>query len=153
MSEGTPLSAILHNLLVPPIIRQATEADLPALAEEMLSLWQAGDTILLSGDLGAGKTTFVRSVLRALGWEDPVRSPTFTLLQTYATTPPVLHADLYRLTSASGVGLEEYLEDHLCFIEWPDRLGNTVTPSACWQVSIETVDETTRRFTFTPPTS
>ncbi|MFM9874651.1 MAG: tRNA (adenosine(37)-N6)-threonylcarbamoyltransferase complex ATPase subunit type 1 TsaE, partial [Fimbriimonadaceae bacterium] len=49
---------------------------------------------------------------------------------------PVVHADLYRVASGAGIGLEEYFEDHLCLIEWPDRLEDLVDPAACWRVSI-----------------
>ena len=97
--------------------------DTVRLAEELVAQWQAGDIVLLSGELGVGKTTFVRAALRLLGYTDEVRSPTFSLIHLYPTSPPVLHADLYRLTSAAGLGLEDYLDTHLSFIEWPDRLG------------------------------
>ena len=69
--------------------------------------------VLLKGDLGAGKTTFVKEVVRALGCEDLVTSPTFTLLNTYNAKFPVYHFDMYRLSSAEeamGVGFEEYFD-------------------------------------------
>lgn len=96
----------------------------------------AGDVVLLSGPLGAGKTTFVRGFLRALGHEGPVRSPTFNLIQAFDTEPPVCHVDLYRVSSASGLGLEDYLDTHVLLIEWPDRLGAWIDPRQCWQVTI-----------------
>jgi tRNA threonylcarbamoyladenosine biosynthesis protein TsaE len=80
--------------------------------------------VLLIGELGAGKTTFVRGVLEALGHVGPVRSPTFNLLQTFDTNPPVLHADLYRLGSVAGVGIEDYLETHVLLVEWPSVAGD-----------------------------
>lgn len=92
-----------------------------ALGAELAPRFRAGDLVLLVGDLGAGKTTFVRGVLEGLGFSGPVRSPTFNLLQEFDTDPPVLHADLYRLPSAAGIGLEEYFDSHLVFVEWPDR--------------------------------
>jgi len=97
----------------------------------------AGDVVLLSGELGAGKTTLIRGVLEALGHHETVRSPTFNLIQTFATSPPVMHADLYRVKSYAGIGIEDYLETHLCLIEWPDRLGSLVDGAACWRVNIE----------------
>lgn len=93
--------------------------------------------MLLKGELGAGKTTLVRGVLEGLGFDGPVRSPTFNLIQTFDTKPPVMHADLYRLKSAIGVGLEDYLDTHLCLVEWPDRLGGLIDPDSAWQVEIE----------------
>ena len=93
--------------------------------------------MLLEGQLGAGKTTLVRGLLKGLGWQGEVRSPTFNLIQIYDTSPPVLHADLYRLAGATGLGLEDYWDTHLCLIEWPDRLGSLVDPDVCYRVSIE----------------
>lgn len=122
----------------PPIARFcADEAATRALGAEMSQIWRAGDLVLLEGDLGAGKTTFVRGVLEGLGYDGPVRSPTFNLLQTFETEPPVLHVDLYRLPSAAGLGLEEYFESHLVFIEWPDR-APALASLSIWRVRIET---------------
>jgi tRNA threonylcarbamoyladenosine biosynthesis protein TsaE len=106
------------------------EEAMRALGASLGRQWPAGTLVLLEGELGAGKTTFVRGVLEGLGHVGAVRSPTFNLIQTYATIPPVMHADLYRLSSALGLGIEEYLDDHLCLIEWPDRLG--VVDGAVW---------------------
>lgn len=92
-----------------------------ALGASLASELKAGDIVLLEGDLGAGKTTLVRGLLAALGVTEGVRSPTFNLMQIFETLPPVLHADLYRLKSAAGLGLEEYFDTHLCLVEWPDR--------------------------------
>lgn len=105
------------------------------LAREWVQHWPAGTVVLLDGSMGAGKTTFARGVLEALGHVGAVRSPTFNLLHVYDTVPPVVHADLYRLTSAEGLGLEDYFDTHLCLIEWPDRLG-TLTPTPTWRVEI-----------------
>jgi tRNA threonylcarbamoyladenosine biosynthesis protein TsaE len=132
----------------------ADELAMSELASDLCASWRAGDTILLSGPLGAGKTTFARAILHALGWQGPVRSPTFTLLHVYETQPPVAHADLYRVKGAEGIGLEEYLDTHLCLIEWPDRLGAMVDPARCWQIDIQFApgeDEGRRAVTVTPP--
>lgn len=80
-----------------------------------------GDLVLLYGDLGAGKTTLVRGYLKATGYHGEVRSPTFNLLSLYDTAPPVAHADLYRLKHWQESGLEEYLDTHVCFVEWAER--------------------------------
>lgn len=108
-----------------------------ALGRELSARWQAGDRVLLYGDLGAGKTTLVRGVMEGLYWEGAVRSPTFNLMQVYPTKVPVMHADLYRVASAAGIGLEEYFDDHLCLIEWPDRLGDLLDGAKCWRVQID----------------
>jgi tRNA threonylcarbamoyladenosine biosynthesis protein TsaE len=107
-----------------------------ALGSEFVSGLRAGDTVLFTGELGAGKTTMIRGMLRGLGFVGGVRSPTFNLLQTFETEPPVLHADLYRLKDARGVGLEDYLDTHLCLIEWPDRLNGLLDLLKCYRVEI-----------------
>ena len=99
-----------------------TEAEMTAFGANLVRSLGIGDVVLLSGPLGAGKTTLTRAMIRALGWQGQVRSPTYNLIHTYATAPPAMHADLYRVESAVGLGMEEYLDSHLCLIEWPDRL-------------------------------
>ena len=113
------------------------EEELKALGGRLVLGFSAGDVVLLTGELGAGKTTLVRGMLAGLGWEEPVRSPTFNLLQSYTTDPPVLHADLYRVKSYEGIGIEDYLDDHLVLIEWPDRAEGLVEFGSCWRIGIE----------------
>lgn len=115
-------------------IQLPSESKTRALAATLAHRLGAGDVVLLEGPLGVGKTTFVRGLLRALGHEGPVRSPTFNLLQIFDTHPPVMHADLYRVATWHGIGLEEYLDTHLCLIEWPDRAEGLVDPESCWRV-------------------
>ena len=104
----------------------------------------------MEGELGAGKTTWVRGLLAAYGFEGPVRSPTFNLIQTFDTLPPVMHADLYRVKSYEGIGLEDYLETHLCLIEWPDRAVGLVAPETCWRLRIA-FDNRRRKGQMLPP--
>ena len=100
--------------------------------------FQAGDVVLLEGELGAGKTTLVRGILAGLGWKQEVRSPTFNLLHTYPNlSPPVVHADLYRVSSWQGIGLEDYLEGSLCLVEWPDRARGLVADGTAWRVEVQ----------------
>ena len=92
------------------------------------SYLQAGDCILLTGEMGAGKTTFVRNVLSSFGY-DSVTSPTFTLVNSYDTIPKVFHMDLYRLSSEVdllSVDIDRYLSDSsaVVFIEWAEKLGD-----------------------------
>lgn len=125
--------------------------EMQQLGGELAKDLRGGDVVLLAGTLGAGKTTLVRGLLAALGFEGEVRSPTYNLVQTFSTEPPVMHADLYRVQSYAGIGLEEYLENHLCLIEWPDRAEGLVDPSLCWQVEILFVGEDSRDVIVTPP--
>ena len=100
------------------------------LAAELAAGLRPGDVVLVSGELGAGKTTFVRGAARALGVTEPVTSPTFTIGQRYEGDVPVSHLDLYRLGEA-GLGgedpglLDDYLTgDAVVFIEWPEIAGD-----------------------------
>ncbi|WP_310475891.1 tRNA (adenosine(37)-N6)-threonylcarbamoyltransferase complex ATPase subunit type 1 TsaE [Sandarakinorhabdus sp.] len=103
-----------------------------ALAAGLATVLRAGDVVALEGDLGAGKSTFARGVLQALGWPGEVPSPTFTLVQPYEDLPvPVWHVDLYRLdhpSEADALGLFE--TDAALIIEWPQRLGPRLPQSA-----------------------
>jgi tRNA threonylcarbamoyladenosine biosynthesis protein TsaE len=102
-------------------------AETEALAAELAATLQPGDVVLISGELGAGKTTFVRGAARALGVQTPVTSPTFTIGQRYPAQSPVTcvaHVDLYRLGSLRDEDpdlLADYVgADTIAFIEWPD---------------------------------
>lgn len=91
-----------------------------------------GETVLLYGPLGMGKSTLARGLIRALTTPDEdVPSPTFTLVQFYESDPPVAHFDLYRLTrpeEAAEIGLDEALDEGCAIIEWPERLGEDPGP-------------------------
>jgi tRNA threonylcarbamoyladenosine biosynthesis protein TsaE len=94
---------------------------------------EPGETVLLYGPLGMGKSTLARGLVRALTRPDEdVPSPTFTLVQFYESDPPVAHFDLYRLTrpeEAFEIGLDEALDEGCAVIEWPERLGEDL---AAW---------------------
>ena len=94
---------------------------------------RVGDAVALWGDLGAGKTTLARAVLQALGVTEDVPSPTFTLVQSYDTLPPVAHYDLYRLKSAremQELGFDDALADGAVLVEWPERAPEALPPEA-----------------------
>lgn len=99
---------------------EETEAAGAALAADLTP----GEVVLVSGELGSGKTTFVRGACRALGVEGPVRSPTFTIGQVLGSDPEVAHLDLYRLGSLAGEDpalLGDYLTpERVGFVEWPE---------------------------------
>ena len=117
----------------------ATEADTAALGVRLACVAQAGDVILLSGPIGAGKSHLARAFIRArLGDNEEVPSPTFTLVQVYGDAgngpgTEIWHADLYRLTHPDEVwelGLDDAFARAICRVEWPDRLGAHAPPGA-----------------------
>jgi tRNA threonylcarbamoyladenosine biosynthesis protein TsaE len=128
-----------------------SEEDTATIAGELSSGLKPGDVILLSGNLGAGKTAFVRGLASGLGIDpEDVSSPTFTLVHEYRGGRLTLyHADLYRLekVATDDLGLEEMgVKDGVLAIEWPDRLTHALPGARA--VEIEIVDETTRRISW-----
>jgi tRNA threonylcarbamoyladenosine biosynthesis protein TsaE len=108
---------------------EETERAGAALAERL----QAGDVVLVSGELGAGKTTFVRGALRSLGVQGPITSPTFVVGHLHeGPRGPVAHLDLYRLAGMGGEdpGLLDpfFGEDAIVFVEWPEHAPDAVPP-------------------------
>jgi len=112
------------------VVSLADEAATLALGTMLATQLQRGDMLTLSGDLGAGKTTLSRGILRALGHDGPVPSPTFTLVQHYETGGlMVAHFDLYRLSDHDEIfelGLDDALADGVVLVEWPEILGDDV---------------------------
>ena len=110
-----------------------------------------GHALALSGELGAGKTTFVRALVRALHGSDvPVSSPTFVFRQRYDGTPPIEHLDLFRIddpAEAVELGLEEaFGPDRITVVEWPERLPGLL-PAGAVSIRIEGSGDEPRRLT------
>ena len=121
-----------------------SEVDTVRWASSLAPLLKAGDSVLLSGEIGAGKSAFARALIRAhLGRQEDVPSPTFTIVQTYqADEVEIWHCDLYRLThpdEAFELGLEEAFDTAICLIEWPDRLGDEI-PKGALSLAFEATD-------------
>ena len=130
-----------------------SEDETQAVARDLAAHLKPGDVVRLSGELGAGKTAFVRGLAAGLGIDpDTVTSPTFTLVHEYRGGRLALyHADLYRLdkTATEDLGLEEIgVADAVLAVEWPDRLTHAI-PDAI-DVEMELTGETTRRITVGP---
>jgi len=105
-----------------------------------------GDVVTVSGELGSGKTTFVRGACRALGVTQPVTSPTYTIGHRYKGRVTVSHLDLYRFAGVSESdwgALEPYFEDAIVFVEWPEAAGATL-PAPRLRVRLRHVDERRR---------
>lgn len=111
-----------------------TEPEMAKAGAALASVLKAGDVVTLSGPLGAGKTTLARGVLHALGHRGEVPSPSFALVQPYeALTPPVTHADLYRLArpeELEELGLDDALGEGVLLVEWAERAGEAAWPQA-----------------------
>jgi len=124
---------------------EATEAIAARLAIRL----EVGDVVTVSGELGAGKTTFVRGACRALGVDEPVTSPTFTIGHRYRGRVDISHLDLYRFAGVSPAewgDLEPYFDDAIVFVEWPQAGAGTLPPARV-AVALRHIDPTTRRIT------
>ena len=129
-----------------------TPEETTAFAKAMAPFLVAGDVVLLKGNLGAGKSHFVRALIKALGSrQEHIPSPTFTLIQNYDDTRlPVAHVDLYRLNDASEVHelhLDSFMTHGILLVEWPERVPD-LFPSRVLLVTIEDMGGDTRKFTF-----
>jgi tRNA threonylcarbamoyl adenosine modification protein YjeE len=124
-----------------------------ALGARIAACLGVGDAVALKGDLGAGKTTLARAILRAMGVRESVPSPTFTLVQSYDTLKlAVRHYDLYRIDDVADMeelGLDEALDQGAVLIEWPEHAGSRL-PADALQVAL-TLDAAGRRARITGP--
>jgi tRNA threonylcarbamoyladenosine biosynthesis protein TsaE len=124
----------------------ASPEETQAVAARLARLLAAGDVVSVSGELGAGKTTFVRGAARALGVTGPVSSPTFTIGHRYEAPTPVAHLDLYRVQGIDPEewgDLEPYFDGAVAFVEWPEHGGDWL-PEARAVVTLGHVDESHR---------
>lgn len=141
----------------PRLFRAASEDATRRFAARLAPRLKPGDTILLSGPIGGGKTLFARALIQtrlaAAGRMEDVPSPTFTLVQTYDDgTLEIWHADLYRLSDVQEVvelGLEEAFGTAVCLVEWPDRLGG-MAPADALVLDFAPEGETVRTIRCTP---
>jgi tRNA threonylcarbamoyladenosine biosynthesis protein TsaE len=142
----------MHLGSVPLADAAATEALGAALAD----LLRPGDAVALSGQLGAGKTTFARGTLAALGLAGEVPSPSFSLVIAYSPPEvrlPLWHIDLYRIEEAEEIeelGLEDARADAALLIEWPERMGDRLWPDAL-RLTLEPEPTGGRRLTWAVP--
>jgi tRNA threonylcarbamoyladenosine biosynthesis protein TsaE len=128
------------------ILQLKDEAASLEFAEQFAKLCKPGCIIYLQGELGAGKTTFVRGFLHGLGYTDKVKSPTFTIVESYEFEPShrIFHFDLYRLVDPEEldlIGIREYFAANaICLIEWPERALSVLKPADV-QLQWAVVDE------------
>ena len=134
-------------------IRSASPAETEAVAATLARELRIGDVVTVSGELGSGKTTFVRGACRALGVTVPVTSPTFTVGHRYPADPDVSHLDLFRFQGFSAAewgDLEPYFDDAICFVEWPEAAVGALPPVRV-EVRLSHVDPAHRHITLKSP--
>lgn len=123
------------------------------LAKKFAKLLRGGEVILLNGDLGAGKTTFTKFVLKYLGVKEVITSPTFTLMREYKTKKfDIYHFDMYRLNGgeeATNLGFEEYLYSNdsrnIVFVEWSENIKD-ILKGKFIEINISLIDDNKRKF-------
>ena len=130
-------------------VKTESPAETRALGEHLAKQLQAGDVILLEGELGAGKSELARGIARGLGVAETVTSPSFTILNVYESgSLPLYHFDWYRLESAEELfelGMDEYLGgDGVALVEWPERCPEAV-PETCLRIRMIPEGESVRR--------
>ena len=134
-------------------VRSASPAETEAVAATLARELRAGDVVTVSGELGSGKTTFVRGACRELGVTVPVTSPTFTVGHRYPARIDVSHLDLFRFQGFSAAewgDLEPYFEDSICFVEWPEAAAGALPPVRV-EVRLSHVDPAHRQITLEGP--
>jgi len=128
-------------------IESASPEETEAAGARIAAELRPGDVVTVSGELGTGKTTLVRGACRALGVDDPITSPTFTIGHRYRGRMDVSHLDLYRFAGVSAAewgDLEPYFDRAVCFVEWPEA-GADVLPPPRYAVTLEHVGNRHRR--------
>lgn len=123
--------------------RAASEDETAAIAEKLAAILRPGDVLCLTGDLGAGKTTFTKALGKALGVEEDITSPTFSLIQEYSGKMPVYHIDVYRMSNPAefrDIGAEAYFDcEGICVIEWAELVRQYLPNQVIW-IEINWVD-------------
>ena len=143
------------DIQLPCTLSIQNESEMMTLGGQIAALLPIGGVVKLYGDLGAGKTTLVRGLLRSLGFEGTVKSPTYTLVEPYSVASRhIYHFDLYRLADPEELeylGVRDYFRpDALCLLEWPDKAANFI-PKADLEVHINYA-ETGRSILLKKPT-
>lgn len=126
-----------------------SEKETEEIGAKLAAAVHKGSIIAMRGDMGSGKTVFVRGFARALGYNGRVTSPTFTIVNEYFGSMPVFHFDMYRLNDEDdlyGIGWDDYLtRGGVCIVEWSERVEEALENAV--EVSIEPLDQETRKIT------
>ena len=134
--------------------KTVTPEDMMNVGKKIGMLLKSGDTILLYGELGSGKSTLVKGIAEVLGVKETANSPTFTLMNVYDikkdNIKKLVHVDTYRLKDQQDledIGIDEYMRDEnsVCIFEWPDKLGNLMQDKNPIKITIEYLDKERRK--------
>ncbi len=132
---------------------KVTLAELDDVARELMQSLDKFPVIIFHGEMGAGKTTLIKAMGKALGVTETISSPTFSIVNEYQTksAKKIFHFDFYRIkkeTEAYDIGVEEYFDSgHYCFVEWPEKIPSLL-PAAVAEVFITSTDDTHRTIAF-----
>ena len=120
--------------------------------KELAKIIEPGDVFKLEGDLGAGKTTFIKGVVNALGYNGIVSSPTYTLINEYNINPKIVHIDCYREQNIDRwffLGINDYFDDNsIIFIEWPEILESIIPIHKSYKIRIKSIGNNKRDIRF-----
>jgi tRNA threonylcarbamoyladenosine biosynthesis protein TsaE len=129
------------------VIEVASPRELPKAARLLLKFCEGKKIFAITGEMGSGKTTFIKALCRELGVKEKAVSPSFAIVNEYRGEQPVYHIDLYRLSNeeeALAIGIEEYLASgNYCFIEWADRIEHLL-PAEAVTVTVEVTEKQIR---------
>ena len=143
----------MHPEVTGRAFEKVTVADLEKVGSELMQTAGRLSVFVFHGDMGSGKTTFIKAICKFLGVEETMSSPTFSIVNEYQTTEnkTLYHFDFYRIkneTEAYDIGVEEYFDSgHYCFVEWPEKIP-TLLPLRYAEVFIKISNNTQRTIAF-----